>query len=152
MQQDAPAAELTRRVADVYLDAAAESPGEPAGSVSAGVTLSPAALAIKTGRYGDAAAAAADALVDVVVEEGRLVAVIGTGDRLPLVPASAERFTIPGFPVSVTFLPGPNGRPRDGTGGHRSDSGSVAARRTLPPGGPRSARGGGLDARTRISM
>ena len=109
---DAPAVELTRRVADVYFDAPLESSAKPAQSVSAGVTLSPAVLASKTGRYGDAEAAAADALVDVVVEDGRLVAVIGTGDRLPLLPESAERFTIPGFPVTATFLPGPDGRPR----------------------------------------
>lgn len=111
--RDAPAVELTRRVADVYFDAPVESSGKPAQSVSAGVTLSPAVLASKTGRYGDAEAATTDALVDVVVEDGRLVAVIGTGDRLPLLPESAERFTIPGFPVTVTFLPGPNGRPRE---------------------------------------
>lgn len=109
---NAPAVELTRRVADVYLEPGAESTGHSPGSVSAAVTLSPAALASKTGRYGDAEAAAADALVDVVVENGQLVAVLGSGDRMPLAPASAERFTIPGLPVAVTFLPGPNGRPR----------------------------------------
>jgi hypothetical protein len=49
----------------------------------------------------------------MVAEEGKLVAIIGSGEKAELASVDANRFVVSGTPIAVEFVPAGAGRPQE---------------------------------------
>jgi CubicO group peptidase (beta-lactamase class C family) len=104
---------LARQVAAAYLPARpqADSPGK--APVPAGPALTAAQLASNAGLYRDLKT---DTYGRVYVRDGKLWASLDAGDgpadSFELRPIDMNRFSVPGAPVVVEFVPPGEGRPR----------------------------------------
>jgi CubicO group peptidase (beta-lactamase class C family) len=105
----------TQRVAEVYLADVLRSNPSPGSAASKppSVSLSVEQLSSKAGMYLDSSNQIWDAPVQMVVEEGKLVAIMGSGDKAELAPVDANRFVVPGTPIAVEFVPAAAGRPQE---------------------------------------
>ena len=110
---NARAKTLARQVAAAYLPARPQSPARDAAPVAAGPSLTAAELARNAGLYRDPAT---DTYGRIYVRDGKLWASMdagdGLGDSFELRPIDTNRFSVPGAPVMVEFVPPADGRPR----------------------------------------
>ena len=111
MDEISPAT-LAQRVAEIYLPDAFVPPASD-GSALAPVAVAASELASKAGLYRDATNEAWGDLLEIVVRDGTLIAIVGSGDRFELTPVSANGFVLAGTPITVRFVPAAAGRPQE---------------------------------------
>jgi len=97
---------LARDVARVFLPQTSLAGPAPASPPPvAPVSLSAAQLEQRTGLYRDASIDHWGDLARLVVRDGALTVILGSGFNIALTPVSEHRFLVPGMPITVDFVP-----------------------------------------------